>query len=226
MHEFYKQFINHLHPNDDDNGSMLLQPPIDTEFEDGKLKMRATYIFANEVSDGLIETLTKLQDTKEVRAVFVVGFTYRNFLNGNLTEEVLKQYKTNLTRLVLPFDQLVAAKSTVLWKLQDRVNEEKLVDTWKLVKNEDIDRMNRVARNVFRYTDATVWEAAWQISNGLVDTAVDGYKLCALGLKHYTQLLLNMYCNDYMNYNDGSCCSSAEPYTLLQIVTYAVFGVW
>ncbi|XP_023305645.2 N-acetylneuraminate 9-O-acetyltransferase [Lucilia cuprina] len=225
IHQLYKQFINHLHPSDDDNGSMLLQPPIDTEFEDRKLNMRATYIFANEVSDFLLESLTKFEDTKEVRAVFVVGFTHRNFLNGNVTEELLKQYSVNLTRLLVPFDHLVTQKSKVLWKLQDRVNEEKLPDMWKLVKNEDIDRLNRVARTVFRYTDATIWESAWHISNGLVDSAVDGYKLCSLGLRHYVQLMLNMYCNDYMNYNDGSCCSSAEPYTLLQIVTYAVFGV-
>ncbi|XP_005182016.2 N-acetylneuraminate 9-O-acetyltransferase [Musca domestica] len=225
VHEVYKEFINHLHPTDDANDSQLQQTPADTEFDDSKLKMRVTYIYANEVSEALLETLSKLQDTKEVRAVFIVGFTYRNFLKGNVTDDLLKQYQTNLTRLVMPFDQLVAGKSTVLWKLQDRVNEEKLIDSWKLIKNEDIDRLNRIARSVFRYTDATVWEAAWQISNGLVDTAIDGYKLCTLGLKHYTQLLLNMYCNDNMNYNDGSCCSSAEPYTVLQIVTYAVFGV-
>ncbi|XP_075158940.1 N-acetylneuraminate (7)9-O-acetyltransferase [Haematobia irritans] len=225
IHEFYKEFINHLHPTDDENTSKQSQPPIDTEYEDAKLKMRATYIYANEVSDSLLETLTKFHDSSEVRTVFIVGFTHRNFLSGNVTEDLLKQYKTNLTRLVLPFDQLVAEKAIVLWKLQDRVNEEKLIDSWKLVKNEDIDRLNHIARSVFRYTDATVWESAWQISNGLVDAAVDGYKLCTLGLKHYTQLILNMYCNDNMNYNDGSCCSSAEPYTLLQIVTYAVFGV-
>ena len=205
---------------------MLLQPPIDTEFEDRKLNMRATYIFANEVSDFLLDSITKFEDTKEVRAVFVVGFTHRNFLNGNVTEDLLKQYAANLTRLVVPFDHLVTQKSKVLWKLQDRVNEEKLPDNWKLVKNEDIDRLNRVARQVFRYTDASIWESAWHISNGLVDNAVDGYKLCSLGLRHYVQIMLNMYCNDYMNYNDGSCCSSAEPYTPLQIVTYAVFGVW
>uniref|UniRef100_A0A1B0AIY4 Cas1p 10 TM acyl transferase domain-containing protein n=1 Tax=Glossina pallidipes TaxID=7398 RepID=A0A1B0AIY4_GLOPL len=224
IHLLYKHFINHLQPNDDDNGSMLLQPAVDTDFEDRKLSMRATYIYADEVSDLLLDRLIKLEDAEE-NAVFVIGFTYRHFTYGNVTEDLLKAYNNNLTRLVVPFDHLIAQKSKVLWKLQDRVSEEKLVDNWKAVLNKDIDRLNQVVRNVFRYADITVWEAAWQISTGLTDSAVDGYKLCDLGLRQYTQLLLNMYCNDYMNYNDGSCCSSAEPYTLLQIVTYAVFAV-
>ncbi|KAF4524562.1 hypothetical protein B566_EDAN017447 [Ephemera danica] len=33
------------------------------------------------------------------------------------------------------------------------------------------------------------------------------------------EILLNMYCNDHMNYNDGTCCSSAEPATTLQVLT-------
>lgn len=204
---------------------MLLQPAVDTDFEDRKLSMRATYIYADEVSDLLLDRLIKLEDAEE-NAVFVIGFTYRHFTYGNVTEDLLKAYNNNLTRLVVPFDHLIAQKSKVLWKLQDRVSEEKLVDNWKAVLNKDIDRLNQVVRSVFRYADITIWEAAWQISTGLTDSAVDGYKLCDLGLRQYTQLLLNMYCNDYMNYNDGSCCSSAEPYTLLQIVTYAVFAVW
>ncbi|XP_077544398.1 N-acetylneuraminate (7)9-O-acetyltransferase isoform X3 [Haemaphysalis longicornis] len=39
------------------------------------------------------------------------------------------------------------------------------------------------------------------------------------------QILTNAYCNDHMNYNDGTCCSSPEPVTWLQAATFAAFGV-
>lgn len=234
----YQSFINNLHPSDDDNGSLLLEPHeehkqqqfssllTDTNFEETQLNMRAIYIYADQVTDGLLERLATFEASAKQPAVFVVGFTYHNFRLGNVTEELLKAFNANLTRLVAPFDRLVQHKSKVLWKLQDRVNEEKLPDPWKQVRNDDIDRLNEVAKNVFRYSDAIVWKSAWHISNGLVDSAIEGYRVCSLGLKHQVQILLNMYCNDYMNYNDGSCCSSSEPYTNLQIVSYAVFGVW
>lgn len=40
------------------------------------------------------------------------------------------------------------------------------------------------------------------------------------------QILLNVYCNDHMNFQDGSCCRSAELYTSLQIITFAVLFLW
>ena len=36
--------------------------------------------------------------------------------------------------------------------------------------------------------------------------------------------MMNLYCNDRMNYNDGTCCNSGEPLTALQIVTFVGFG--
>ena len=39
------------------------------------------------------------------------------------------------------------------------------------------------------------------------------------------QILMNKYCNDHMNFNDGTCCSSSEPVTTLQIITAGIFGV-
>jgi N-acetylneuraminate 9-O-acetyltransferase len=50
-------------------------------------------------------------------------------------------------------------------------------------------------------------------------------KLGPIALKHDIQIILNMYCNDNMNYNDGTCCSTSEKYTILQIITYSLFLV-
>lgn len=228
MRELYQSFINHLHPSDDDNiSTTILAVPKDDSFEERQLNMRARYIYASQVNLALLDTLTKLEDVKELPVILILGFTYRNFLASNVTDELIKQFTDNITRLVVPFDQLVAQKTKVLWKLQDRINEEKVAQTsWKSVLNDDIDRLNQAALSVFRYSDAVVWKAAWQIANGLVDSAVNGFRVSDLGLRHEVQILINMYCNDYMNYNDGTCCASAEPFTTLQIVSYAIFGVW
>lgn len=56
--------------------------------------------------------------------------------------------------------------------------------------------------------------------------STDGLLLSPTALKHDTQILLNMYCNDHMNFNDGTCCSSVEPYTVLQVVTFSIFFIW
>uniref|UniRef100_W8BGX7 CAS1 domain-containing protein 1 n=1 Tax=Ceratitis capitata TaxID=7213 RepID=W8BGX7_CERCA len=223
----YQSFINHLHPSDDDNVSTtLLGVPKNGDFEERQLNMHARYIYANQVDPPLLDTLNKLDDVKELPVILILGFTYRNFLAGNVTDELVKQFTNNLTRLVVPFDELVSHKTKVLWKLQDHINEEKVEESpWKAVLNDDINRLNAAALSVFRYSDVIVWKSAWQIAYGLVDSAMEGFRLSDLGLRHEVQILINMYCNDYMNYNDGTCCASAEPYTNLQIVSFAILGV-
>ena len=36
-------------------------------------------------------------------------------------------------------------------------------------------------------------------------------------------MLLNLHCNDKMNFNDGTCCKSTDRVTSLQMITMAVF---
>ena len=40
---------------------------------------------------------------------------------------------------------------------------------------------------------------------------------------YYFQMLLNLHCNDKMNFNDGTCCKSTDRVTSLQMITMAVF---
>ncbi|XP_054287835.1 N-acetylneuraminate 9-O-acetyltransferase-like [Macrosteles quadrilineatus] len=71
--------------------------------------------------------------------------------------------------------------------------------------------------NVIQQSSAKVWSSCRLVAQ----TRYLGKSIYV----HDTQMLLNTYCNDHMNYNDGTCCSSAEPHTSLQVVTAAVFGV-
>lgn len=40
------------------------------------------------------------------------------------------------------------------------------------------------------------------------------------------QILLNVYCNDHMNFRDGGCCSSGEGATTLQLLSLAALLLW
>ncbi|XP_039285449.1 N-acetylneuraminate 9-O-acetyltransferase-like [Nilaparvata lugens] len=122
-------------------------------------------------------------------------------------------------------DELVEKGSRVLWVLQEPVVEDKLTPSHAGITNQQIYLYNRAAVDVLRYSRAKVWSSSRLLVSGLVDEMVDGYHLGASHLRHNTQLLLNAYCNDHMNYNDGTCCASAETYTTLQMLTFAVFGV-
>ena len=39
-------------------------------------------------------------------------------------------------------------------------------------------------------------------------------------------MLMNLHCNDKMNFDDGSCCKTADKTTTLQVVTLLFFVTW
>lgn len=227
----YQAFVGHLQSTGYSNASVK---PLDTkhtslEYSDPKLKLNVRYIFADEISKTMIEEFTTWE--KEVNSApscIIASCTHSKFKNGNFTEEIRKAYITNMTRLIKPIEDLSTKKTKVIWKLQDPIDEDKVENdpVWKNVLNEDIEKFNQAAYETLRYTETHIWSSSKHIAYGLMDEMIDGYRLGPLALKHDVQILLNMYCNDYMNYNDGTCCSSAEPYTTLQVVTYAVLAVW
>lgn len=119
-------------------------------------------------------------------------------------------------------------KKTKPWtkQQQELLMNRREVDQWKNVRNRDLDKLNRALVDVLEYSDGEIWSSGRLIANGLLDEVVTGYRGSPLTLKHNMQILLNLYCNDNMNYNDGTCCSSSETYTTLQVVTYALLGLW
>lgn len=229
----YLSFLKHLQvysdANDiDDNKSIPFrydEPIIDLEYIDYKLKLQLNYIYAPEVSQIMVDQFNKWQNGVDLPSVIIASSTQTQFLHGNVTDEMLKNYSLGLSRLLMPIDTLARNKVKILWKLQDPVNEEKLSDEWKNVQNMVIDKYNDEVYTILKYSGVHIWSSSRSISEGLIDEAIDGWQLSKLAAQHDIQILLNMYCNDYMNYNDGSCCSSAEPYTVLQIITYAAFGI-
>ncbi|XP_018325251.1 N-acetylneuraminate 9-O-acetyltransferase [Agrilus planipennis] len=78
---------------------------------------------------------------------------------------------------------------------------------------------------VLTYSSVKVWRSSYLVSEGMISESPDGIHLATRALNHNIQILLNMYCNDLMNFNDGTCCSSPENSTTLQILTFICFGV-
>lgn len=229
----YQAFVKHLQvfssaTNAEDNKSMEYhydEPIINEEYTDYKLKLRANFIYAPDLNP-MITEFNRWQNIEDPPSVIVASTTQAQFLQGNITNDMMKNFSMNLSRLLQPIDALTRDKKVkLLWQLQDPVDEDKLSDEWKNVQNDIIDKYNEVAYSILKYSGAQIWSSSRQIASGLLDEAIDGWHLSKLAAQHDIQTLLNMYCNDYMNFNDGSCCSSAEPYTVLQIITYAVFGV-
>uniref|UniRef100_A0A182LZA0 Cas1p 10 TM acyl transferase domain-containing protein n=1 Tax=Anopheles culicifacies TaxID=139723 RepID=A0A182LZA0_9DIPT len=221
------EFIDYLRSSETENNSKQssTKNTENVQFTDYKLRLRVEYIYANEVSKSLIDEFIKWEHEEDPPSLIIASCTYPSFQRGNVTDEIQKAYEKNLTRLVRPIDRLYAKKTKIIWKLQDPVDQESSPEAWKNVRNEDVDRINQAASNILLYSDAKIWSSSNMIASGLVDEFADGQKLSSLTLKHDVQILLNMYCNDYMNYNDGTCCSSAEPYTIIQVTTYAFLAV-
>lgn len=229
----YQTFVKHLQAfssatNADDNKSMAYpydEPIMNLEYTDYKLKLRANYIYTPDIVPMAVE-FNRWQNVADPPSFIVASTTQSQFLQGNITNEMMKNYSMNLSRLLQPIDTLTREKKVkILWKLQDPVEEDKLPEEWHNVENDIIDKYNDAAYSILKYSGAQIWSSSKHIASGLLDEAIDGWQLSKLAAQHDIQTLLNMYCNDYMNFNDGSCCSSAEPYTVLQIITYAVFGV-
>lgn len=233
IRNLYQAFVKHLQVfssavNAEENKSTAFhydKPVINLEYTDYKLKLRINYIFAPDLTPVIAE-FNRWQTKEDPPSFIVASTTSTHFLQGNITSEIMKSYSMNLSKLLQPIDTLTREKKVkILWKLQDPVDEDKLAEEWKNVQNDIIDKYNEAVYSILKYSGVQIWSSSKYIASGLLDEAIDGWHLSKLAAQHDVQTLLNMYCNDYMNFNDGSCCSSAEPYTILQIITYAVFGV-
>lgn len=254
LRDLYLGFVNYLKPKDEEEDEEEQKLPengtsedlnADLEYLDYKLRLRVNYIYAAEIST-VLDKFSQWRSEADIPMAIIASCAYKDLYQGNLTESILDQFKVDLGRLVKPIDDLVERKTKVLWKLLDPIDEDyfdyqlpkiedkllqqemnrREVDQWKNVRNRDLDKLNRAIVEVLEYSDGDIWSSGRLIASGLLDEVRTGFKSSPLAVKHNLQILLNMYCNDNMNYNDGTCCSSSEPYTTLQIVTYAILGLW
>ncbi|KAI5637510.1 10 TM acyl transferase domain found in cas1p domain-containing protein [Phthorimaea operculella] len=189
-------------------------------YVDHKLRLSVSFVWSNDVSKTMVEQFRHWQYSDKPPSVIVASTGLQLLATRNTTDLVLEEYKRNLTRLVQPIDSLSIRDTKVLWKLLEPVDSNK-----KNVKisNTDIDAYNRAAIEILTHSAAKIWNSPRLVSQGAMSD--DGTLLSDTALRHCAQILLNMFCNDHMNFNDGSCCAAPEPYTRLQMVTQILFVV-
>ncbi|XP_063827945.1 N-acetylneuraminate 9-O-acetyltransferase [Ostrinia nubilalis] len=192
-------------------------------YVDHKLKLSVTFIWSDDVSKTMVDQFRNWQLSDKPPSVIVAGTGLQPLKNRNTTDLVLEEYKRNLTHLVQAIDSLVARKTQVLWKLMEGVDTGKLKNDNKRINNNDIDSYNRAAVEILTHSSAKIWSSTRLVASGAASD--DGASLSNTALRHSAQLLLNMFCNDHMNFNDGSCCASPEPHTPLQLLTIALFAL-
>ncbi|XP_067001977.1 N-acetylneuraminate 9-O-acetyltransferase [Anabrus simplex] len=227
IRQLYLAFLSHLDPSKEEASPTLLpeQQHSNLDFEDAKLRLKVKFRWSPYVSKHMIDDFVKWKKEDEPPSVVVAGCGTWSIKESNASIQALEDYTVNLTRLVLAIDSLSDKKARVLWTLQEPVDREKLHPARAMITNEQIDKYNKAAVEILRHSSAQLWSSSRQVAQGNLDESPDGIHLGPLALKHDTQILLNMYCNDHMNFYDGTCCSSAEPYTTLQVVTFAFLGV-
>ncbi|XP_022830222.1 N-acetylneuraminate 9-O-acetyltransferase [Spodoptera litura] len=186
-------------------------------YVDNKLRLSVTFVYSDDVSKTMVDQFRTWQRSDQPPSVIIASTGLQLLKTRNTTDLVLEEYKRNLTRLVQAIDSLAARNTQVLWKLIEGVDVNKLKDDYKRINNNDIDSYNRAAVEILTHSAAKIWKSALLVS------AEGGVELSGAALRHCAQLLLNMFCNDHMNYNDGSCCAQPEPHTQLQLLTFAIF---
>ncbi|XP_045495488.1 N-acetylneuraminate 9-O-acetyltransferase [Colias croceus] len=191
-------------------------------YVDNKLRLSVTFIWTENVSKTMVDKFRMWQHSDQPPSVIVASSGLSLVKNRNVSESNLEEYKRNLTRLVQPIDALSLKGTHVLWKLLESVDNSKLRNDVK-INNNDIDAYNRAAVEILQHSATKLWNAPRLAASGAL--AADGWSLSPTALRHCTQILLNMFCNDHMNFNDGTCCAQPEPCTQLQMMTFALFLV-
>lgn len=118
--------------------------------------------------------------------------------------------------------------SSIYWMLQDPIDESNLSfnkTLYESITNQQIDTFNRAAINIIKKSTVNIWSSSRLISQGFNQDSPDGLHIGASALKIDSQLLLNLYCNNRLNFNDASCCSQPESMSVSQQIIFTLFLV-
>nr|CAD7458913.1 unnamed protein product [Timema tahoe] len=228
IRQLYTGLLEHLDHRDQGDPTSTTGPDnqhSDLNYINSKLRIKVDFIWSPYVSPHMVQHFNHWKSEKEPPSVIVAGSATWSIKESNASLHSVKEYSTNLTRLVQAIDGIVAKKSKVLWTLQEPVDEKKLHPSRTMITNEQLNKYNQAAIQILQHSAALLWSSSRLVAQGTLNESPDGLHMSPLALKHDTQILLNMYCNDHMNFNDGTCCSSSEPYTTLQVVTFSILGV-
>ena len=226
IRQIFRAFAKHVSSRSE---SAVRADESDLKYEEKDLKVDLRFLWRPLLNSSVsVSYQSWLDEPPNQRPKMIVtGCATWSIRENNASVKSLEDYKTNLTRLISSIDSLGASGSRVLWVLQDPVKPEKLSPDLSMITNEQIDLYNKAAIDALRYASSSgvhIWGSSRLLSQGYGrNDDEDGLHMGSQALEYAVQILLNMYCNDQMNFNDGSCCSDPEAVTGLQIFTFAFF---
>jgi hypothetical protein len=228
IHQIFTAFAKHVSPRSQSSNFGYE----DIQIKEASLKLDVQFLWRPILNSSVSVAYQSWIDKPEEKRpkMIITGCGTWSIRENNASMKSLQDFKTNLTRLISSIDTLGASGSHVLWVLQDEVIEENLPPESAMITNDQIYYYNMAAVDSLRYATSEgvhVWMSSRLISEYGYDRGEkdDGLTMNPLALEYSVQILLNMYCNNQMNFNDGTCCSDPEAVTGLQILTFCAFFV-
>ncbi|XP_066147972.1 N-acetylneuraminate 9-O-acetyltransferase [Euwallacea fornicatus] len=223
IRQLYYSFVNHITQNEG-MVTELNNPSMNLSYFDHNLNIKVEFVWMPFISKEMIEYFRNWESSEDSPSMIVTGSVLQSIISSNGSKSLVDQYKMNITNLVVPIDNLYGKKCKTLWTIQAPVNEDKLLKDPSPLDNNLIDLYNNAAIEILSHSKANLWWSFRLIGQSMILESPDGIHLADRPLQHCTQILLNMFCNEDMNFNDGTCCSSMEAYTTLQIVTFVILA--
>ncbi|CAH1788983.1 unnamed protein product [Owenia fusiformis] len=229
IRQLYTKFVSEL-SQDEEKEVEDPEHPVhrDMHFEDNAINLKVDFLWQPMVNKSMYEIYQEWGrvESRKRPNVVVTGSATWSIKQNNGSKTALENFKMNMTFLHRLFPKL-GNKTNIYWMLQDPVIESKLSSNRSMLTNRQIDEYNRATLHTLRDTNskATLWSSSRLVAQGYNRDSVDGLHLGPVALNIDFQMLVNRYCNDHMNYNDGTCCRSMEPITVVQLITASVFGL-
>ncbi|XP_034943089.1 N-acetylneuraminate 9-O-acetyltransferase [Chelonus insularis] len=225
VRQLYKSFISQFII--DGKGSDLSDFPkkSDLNFNDAKLRLDVHFLWRPQLNEFMIKDFRNWMKG-DAPSMVIGGCAAADILANNASDmNLYTEYTNGLVKLVQPADALAKKGSKFLWMMQDPISKENLPAQLASIDNSQINICNKAAAEILLYSGAHLWESSRLIGQGVLEQSPDGYLSSPLSLRHKVQIILNTYCNDYMNFGDGTCCSNPEAATTLQLVTLSALGL-
>ncbi|BFZ21935.1 hypothetical protein BsWGS_24974 [Bradybaena similaris] len=200
----------------------------DLQFHDSKINIKVDFLWQPMVNATMYDVFNKWHKSVQPGArpnVLITGSATWAIKLFNGSADAATNFHSNLTMIRELYNKLKDS-TKVVWMLQDPVQEEKLSEDRSMITNEQIDKYNKIAITVLKDSSAMLWSSSRLVAQGFKkELTTDGLHIQKQALEIDIQMLLNMYCNNYMNHNDGTCCNTPERATTLQIITAIAFLV-
>lgn len=142
----YEGFISHLQSNSEDivTEKPRLMSRSNLTFFDEKLRIKIQFLYHPFVDNKMVELFQEWAKEDKPPSIIVAGNGLAMIRATNSTTPgAFNEYTSNLTRLIQPIERLNEKFTRVLWTLQAPVNEEKLMNEYKMITNEQINLFNK-----------------------------------------------------------------------------------